>query len=268
VGIAEQHAVTFAAGLATRGLKPVVAIYSTFLQRAYDQIVHDICLQNLHVVFAIDRAGIVGEDGPTHNGLFDLSYLRHIPNLVVMAPKDDLELKTMLRLALDHNGPVAIRYPKGKIPLINSRLKLPVLFKVGEAEILKDGTDVALIGIGSTVSTVLAAAEKLEKEGIHPMVINARFIKPLDMTLLSKVASLVPKIITVEDNVIQGGFGSAVLELLNEMELLHVRIKRLGIPDLFIEQGDTNELRKIYGLDEDSISSVVISFLKEPTYRF
>ncbi|NWF75300.1 MAG: 1-deoxy-D-xylulose-5-phosphate synthase [Nitrospirae bacterium] len=268
VGIAEQHALTFAAGLATQGLKPVVAIYSTFLQRAYDQIVHDICLQKLHVVFAIDRAGIVGEDGPTHNGIFDLSYLRHIPNLVVMAPKDALELKMMLKIALEYNGPVAIRYPKGRIPIFNESQKFQSLFKIGESEILKDGTDIALIGIGNTVFTVLKAAEKLEKEGINPMVINARFIKPLDRKLLSKVASLIQRIITVEDNVIMGGFGSAVLELFNEMGLFNVRLKRLGIPDIFVEHGDTNELRRIYGLDEDSISSIVSSFLKEPVYRF
>lgn len=268
VGIAEQHALTFAAGLATQGLKPVVAIYSTFLQRAYDQIVHDVCLQKLHVVFAIDRAGIVGEDGPTHNGIFDLSYLRHIPNLVVMAPKDALELKMMLKIALEYNGPVAIRYPKGKIPIFNESQKFQPLFKIGESEILKDGTDIALIGIGNTVFTVLKVAEKLEKEGINPMVINARFIKPLDRKLLSKVASLIQRIITVEDNVIMGGFGSAVLELFNEMGLFNVRLKRLGIPDIFVEQGDTNELRRIYGLDEDSISSIVSSFLKEPVYRF
>lgn len=264
VGIAEQHALTFAAGLATQGLKPVVAIYSTFLQRAYDQIVHDICLQKLHVVFAIDRAGIVGEDGPTHSGIFDLSYLRHIPNLVVMAPKDALELKMMLKIALEYNGPVAIRYPKGKIPIFNENQKFQPLFKMGEAEILKNGIDIALIGIGNTVFTVLKAAEKLEKEGINPMVINARFIKPLDRNLLSKVASLTQRIITVEDNVIMGGFGSAVLELFNEMGLFNVRLKRLGIPDIFVEQGDTNELRRIYGLDEDSILKTVYHLLLVP----
>ncbi len=268
VGIAEQHAVTFAAGLATQGLKPVVAIYSTFLQRAYDQIVHDICLQNLHVIFAIDRAGIVGEDGPTHNGIFDLSYLRHIPNLVVMAPKDSSELKMMLRIALEHKGPVAIRYPKGKIPDINSKLKIQPLFKIGESEILKDGTDIVLIGIGNTVYTLLKVSEKLEQEGINPMVINARFVKPLDRALIMKVASIIPRIITVEDNVIIGGFGSAVLELLNEMSLFNIRIKRLGIPDIFVEQGNIDELKKIYGLDEESIFSIAISFLKEPIYKF
>jgi 1-deoxy-D-xylulose-5-phosphate synthase len=270
VGIAEPHAVTFAAGLATQGLKPVVAIYSTFLQRAYDQIIHDVCLQNLHVIFAIDRAGIVGEDGPTHNGVFDLSYLRHIPNIIVMAPKDYVELRAMLVLALKHNGPVAIRYPRGKVQLPVSSSSLTegtsVTFKEGEAEVLKDGKDIALLALGNTVYPALSAAERLEKDGITAMVINARFIKPLDRDLISYVASVVPRIITIEDNVLQGGFGSAILEFLNEMEIHNVRVKRLGIPDKFVEQGHQNELRKKYGLDEEGIYTAAFSFLNEPSY--
>lgn len=268
VGIAEQHAVTFAAGLATQGLKPVVAIYSTFLQRAYDQIVHDVCLQNLNVVFAIDRAGIVGEDGPTHNGLFDISYLRHIPNIVVMAPKDDVELKIMLKLALNHNGPIAIRYPRGKPQLYRGDFKISIPFKIGEAEVLRDGKDVAILALGSTVYPALLASEKLEKENVSTMVINARFAKPLDKHLLSSIASMIPRIITIEENILQGGFGSAVLEFLNTLEVAHLRVKNLGIPDIFLEQGTQSELRRMYGIDEKGIYSSVMAFLSEPTYSF
>jgi 1-deoxy-D-xylulose-5-phosphate synthase len=267
VGIAEQHAVTFAAGLATQGLKPVVAIYSTFLQRAYDEIVHDVCLQNLHVVFAIDRAGIVGDDGPTHNGLFDLSYLRHIPNMVLMAPRDFIEFRYMLRLALEHNGPVAIRYPRGciEVSVISDAVSVP--FKIGEAEVIKDGSDVALLALGNTVYPALSAAKKLEQENIHAMVINARFVKPLDRRLISSVVSGIPRIITIEENVLQGGFGSAVIEFLNTIGVPQVRVKRLGIPDIFVEQGRQDELSRIYGLDEEGIHTAVLSILKEPTYN-
>ena len=267
-GIAEPHAVTFAAGLATQGLKPVVAIYSTFLQRAYDEIIHDVCLQNLHVVFAIDRAGIVGDDGPTHNGLFDLSYLRHIPNLVVMSPRDNIEFRQMIELALEQNGPVAVRYPRGNPPAHDDSIKLPVEFKVGQAEILRDGKDVALIAIGNTVYPSLRAAELLEKQGVSAMVINARFVKPLDRNLISSAALMVPRIITVEENILQGAFGSAVLEFLNTVDIPHVRIKRLGIPDIFVEQGSQEELRKIYGIDEEGICMAAHSILREPTYNF
>ena len=268
VGIAEPHAVTFAAGLATQGLKPVVAIYSTFLQRAYDEIVHDVCLQNLHVVFAIDRAGIVGEDGPTHNGLFDLSFLRHIPNLTVMSPKDDIEFKYMLGLALNHKGPVAIRYPRGKVPVQDQGAKSFDGFKIGESEILKQGKDVALIAVGNTVYPSLNVAERLEKEGFSVMVINARFVKPLDRNLISSVASVVPRIVTIEDNILQGGFGSAILEFLNKTEFSHIKIKRLGMPDKFVEQGSQEELRRIYGLDEEGIYTAVLSLLHEPIYKY
>ncbi|MDH5202982.1 MAG: 1-deoxy-D-xylulose-5-phosphate synthase [Nitrospirota bacterium] len=271
VGIAEPHAVTFAAGLATQGLKPVVAIYSTFLQRAYDEIVHDVCLQNLHVIFAIDRAGIVGEDGPTHSGTYDLSYLRHIPYIVVMAPKDGVELRAMLELALTHSGPSAIRFPRGKIhsPAISHTESVgvsPITFTIGEAEVLKSGGDIAIIAIGNTVSPALTAAERLKNEGISAMVINARFVKPLDRNLLLSVASKIKKIITVEENALEGGFGSAVIELLNNMEIHDVRVKRLGISDEFIEQGQQSELRKKYRLDDEGIYLSVLSFLREPTY--
>jgi 1-deoxy-D-xylulose-5-phosphate synthase len=268
VGIAEPHAVTFAAGLATQGLKPVVAIYSTFLQRAYDEIVHDVCLQNLPVVFAIDRAGIVGEDGPTHNGMFDLSYLRHIPNMVVMSPRDGFEFKYMLGLALNHKVPIAIRYPRGKVPVQDRSTESFDGFKIGESEILKEGKDAALIALGNTVYPSLKAAEKLETEGFSVMVINARFVKPLDRNLITSVVSEIPRIVTIEDNVLQGGFGSAVLEFLNKTNISHIKMKRLGIPDKFIEQGPQEELKKIYGLDEEGIFLSVLAFLKEPTYSY
>ncbi len=268
VGIAEQHAVTFAAGLATQGLKPVVAIYSTFLQRAYDEIIHDVCLQNLHVVFAIDRAGIVGEDGPTHNGIFDLSYLRHIPNMVIMSPKDANELKSMIEIALNHNGPIAIRYPRAKTSYSDNTFETPVKFRLGESETVSTGKDVAIIAIGNTVLPALNAARRLEKEGITVMVLNARFVKPLDEKMIKNIVNTIPRIITVEENVIQGGFGSAILEFLNKEEVASVRLKRLGIPDVFIEQGSQEELRKIYGLDEEGIYNAVISILKEPIYSY
>jgi 1-deoxy-D-xylulose-5-phosphate synthase len=264
VGIAEPHAVTFAAGLATQGLRPVVAVYSTFLQRAYDEIVHDVCLQNLPVVFAIDRAGIVGEDGPTHNGLLDLSYLRHIPNMVIMAPKDSLELKAMIELALHHNGPSAVRYPRGKI--YTSPYSSYIPFQIGEAEILKDGEEIAIIALGNTVYPVLSASERLDKDGVSVMVVNARFVKPMDRNLLISIASRINKIITVEENTLTGGFGSAVLEFLNDAEIHRIRVRRLGLPDEFICQGHHDELRKKYGLDEEGIYQSVLSLLKEPTY--
>jgi len=271
VGIAEQHAVTFAAGLAAQGIKPVVAIYSTFLQRAYDQIIHDVCLQNLPVVFAIDRGGIAGEDGPTHQGVFDISFLRPIPNITVMEPKNDVEFRMMLELALNHKGPVAIRYPRGKIPASPCKgseilTGVPVPFRIGEAEILRGGKDIAVLAVGSSVFTALSAAARLEKDDVDVMVVNARFIKPIDRRLISSVASLVPKMLTIEENVLQGGFGSAVLEFFNEIELNQVRVRRIGIPDVFIEHGHQNDLRKKYGLDEEGIYQAVLSLHKEPSY--
>jgi len=271
VGIAEPHAVTFAAGLATQGIKPVVAIYSTFLQRAYDQILHDVCLQNLHVVFAIDRAGIVGEDGPTHNGVFDVSYLRHIPNIIVMEPKDGQEMKMMLQYALRHNGPAAIRYPRGKISSgfmnLSGVPEETSLIKCGKAEILRRGTEIAFIALGETVFRALSVAERLEKEGIDAMVINARFAKPLDRDLMSAVAAVVPRIVTIEENTLKGGFGSAVLEILNEMEIYNVKVKCIGIPDGFIEHAQQSYLRKKYGLDEEGIYLTALSFYREPLFR-
>ncbi|PKL51476.1 MAG: 1-deoxy-D-xylulose-5-phosphate synthase [Nitrospira bacterium HGW-Nitrospira-1] len=261
VGIAEPHAVTFAAGLASQGLKPVVVIYSTFLQRAYDEIVHDVCLQKLPVIFAIDRAGIVGEDGPTHQGLFDISFLRHIPNLVFMAPKDRAELKQMLEFAMKYKGPSAIRYPRGEAP---EALLSPNEVIMGKGEILQDGTDIALLAIGSCVIPALNAAKKLERDGINAAVINARFIKPLDRELILSISSI-PKIITIEENNLQGGFGSSALECLNDSGVT-AKVRRLGIPDRFVEQGHPDRLRARYGLDEEGIYLASLSFLREPAF--
>jgi 1-deoxy-D-xylulose-5-phosphate synthase len=263
VGIAEPHAVTFAAGLATRGLRPVVALYSTFLQRAYDEIIHDVCLQKLPVIFAVDRAGIVGEDGPTHNGLFDISFLRHIPNLVVMAPKDGSELRLMLELAMKLEGPSAIRYPRGRVPdtaVSNSPLDF------GKAELLRDGTDVALIAAGGSVLPALSAAGRLEKLGVKAVVVNARFVKPLDRELLLSVAARIPRIITIEENVLEGGFGSAVLECISDAGLTNVWVRRLGIPDVFVEQGNPQGLRAKYGIDEEGIFLAALSMIREHTF--
>ncbi len=254
VGIAEPHAATFAAGLASQGLRPVVAIYSTFLQRAYDEIVHDICLQNLPVIFAIDRAGIVGEDGPTHQGLFDISYLRHVPNLMFMAPKDGAELRAMLRLALHHDGPSAIRYPRGRVKVTEYEGETDL--RIGKAELAVDGDEMAIIAIGNTVAPALKAAEALRKDGISACVVNARFIKPLDEELILSVSQRVKRIVTVEENVLAGGFGSAVLECLNRSGLNDVSVRRIGIDDEFVEHGSQSILRKKYFLDDEGIYKV------------
>jgi len=252
VGIAEQHAVTFAAGLALEGLIPVVAVYSTFLQRAYDQIVHDVCLQKLPVVFALDRGGFVGEDGATHQGLFDYAYLRSIPDIVVMAPKDENELQHMLKTAVDCGRPVSLRYPRGKGVGVRLDEKL-INLEIGKGEVLREGTDIAIIAIGNTVNPSLAAAANLSKEGVHVQVINARFVKPLDEALILKTAAEIKKIITIEENVLQGGFGSAVLELLSEKGIKDVQVKRMGIPDEFVKHATQAEQRSKYGLDEEGI---------------
>ncbi|NWF92039.1 MAG: 1-deoxy-D-xylulose-5-phosphate synthase [Syntrophaceae bacterium] len=252
IGIAEQHAVTFAAGLAIEGMKPVVAIYSTFLQRAYDQILQDVCLQNLPVVFALDRGGIVGEDGPTHHGLFDFSYLRHIPNLVIMVPKDEDEFQHMIKTAVECTTPVAFRYPRAKGVGVKREESLKKI-EIGKAEVLREGKDLMILGIGSTVHPALRAGERLQGEEIRPTVINSRFLKPLDEDLICYWAKRTGKVLTVEENVLQGGFGSAVLELLQEKGLSLVEVRRLGIPDLFVEHGPQSLLRAKYGIDEDGI---------------
>ena len=251
VGIAEGHAVTMAGGLARAGMKPVVAIYSTFLQRAFDQILHDVCLQSLPVVFAIDRAGVVGEDGPTHHGVFDLAYLRMMPGLTIMVPKDENELRQMLLLALKMDKPVAIRYPRGQGT--GGSLSTVQAFKSGEAEVLREGDDAAILALGPMVHKAMTAADLLKNIGIHCAVINARFVKPLDQQTILDWARRVPHLITVEDHVLTGGFGSAVLELLAEAGIQHVQITRLGYPDQFIETATIPELHELYGLTAEGI---------------
>ncbi|MFH0789079.1 MAG: 1-deoxy-D-xylulose-5-phosphate synthase, partial [Pseudomonadota bacterium] len=262
VGIAEQHAVTFAAGLALEGLKPIVAIYSTFIQRAFDQLVHDICLPNIPVIFALDRAGIVGEDGPTHQGLFDLSFLRPLPNLIVMAPKDERELRDMLFSALTYNRPVAVRYPRGPgvgVPLTGEAQSIPL----GQWETLKEGTDAAVLAIGNMVYPSLEAAQRLAFKGKSVTVINARFLKPLDEALLAQVARRFSLIVTVEENMIQGGFGSAVMEKLHQFAAGGIRVRSLGIPDCFVEQGPSKKIRNVYGLDAEGIYRVLMEELHD-----
>jgi 1-deoxy-D-xylulose-5-phosphate synthase len=259
VGICEQHAVTFATGLALGGYIPICAIYSTFLQRAYDQIIHDVALNNVKVIFAIDRGGLVGEDGPTHHGSFDLSYLRLIPNLTIMAPKDENELQHMLYSALKYPGPVAIRYPRSA----GEGVELDWEFKeipLGKAELIKDGKDLTIIAIGNLVYQALKAAEDLEKENISIAVINARFIKPLDEDLILDFAKKTGKIITVEENTLIGGFGSAVCELLADRNI-PVKIKRIGLPDKFIEHGDLKTLKRKYGLTSESLKKIALDLL-------
>ena len=252
VGIAEQLAVTFAAGMAVGGFLPVVAIYSTFLQRAYDQILHDVCLQKLPVVFAVDRAGIVGEDGPTHQGLFDFSYLRNIPGMIVMAPKDENELQHMLKTAVNCGAPAAVRYPRGKglgVTLDEQIITLPI----GRGELISEGSELAIVAVGSTVHPSLAVAERLKAEGFSVGVLNARFVKPLDADLICKAAAGTGKLLTVEENVLHGGFGSAVLELFAARGITGVKVKCLGIQDEFVEQGTQAELRRAHGIDEEAI---------------
>lgn len=260
VGIAEQHAVTFAAGLAAEGLIPVVAIYSTFLQRAYDQIVYDVCLQKLPVVFAVDRGGLVGEDGATHQGLLDYSYLRSIPDIIVMAPKDENELQHMLRTAVACGKPVSLRYPRGKGVGAKLDAELKIL-ETGKGEMLKDGSDLAVIAVGSSVHPALAAAEKLSSEGFQISVINARFVKPLDEELILKAAAATSRMITVEENMLRGGFGSAVLELLAEKGVTGVSVKRLGIPDEFVKHATQAQQRRKYGLDEEGVIQAIREML-------
>jgi 1-deoxy-D-xylulose-5-phosphate synthase len=253
VGIAEQHCVTFAAGMSTEGLKPVCAIYSTFLQRAFDQIVHDVCLQNLNVKFCMDRAGIVGGDGPTHHGLLDIAYLRGVPNMIAMAPKDEGEMRDMLYTMLQHVGPAAMRYPRGNG--VGADIKRePRLLEVGKAELLRDGGEVAIIAYGSMVHPAEEAAAQLSKSGIEATVVNARFVKPMDAGLMLAVARTKRLIVTVEEAYLAGGFGSAVMELLEENGLLDsVKFVRMGVPDRIITHGEPKLLLAKYGLDADGI---------------
>lgn len=256
VGISEQHMVTFAAALAKEGFKPVVCIYSSFLQRAYDQLIHDVCLQGLHVTFAIDRAGIVGEDGATHQGAFDLSFLRSIPNIVIMSPKDENEFGSMIKTAVNYSGPVAVRYPRGKgigIKLDDKLTEIPI----GQAEVLKEGKDILFIAIGNMVYPCLLAAEELTQLGLSAGVINARFVKPLDKEFLGKKIKEYKNVITFEENVKAGGFGSAILEFIEEQNIKNINIKCVGLPDKFIEHAHPSILRMKYNLSPDKIKEVI-----------
>ena len=261
VGIAEQHAVTFAAGLAAEGLHPVVAIYSSFFQRALDQIIHDVCLPNLPVTLAIDRGGVVGDDGSTHHGVFDLSYLRFIPNMVVMAPKDEDELQNMLYTAVQHNGPTAVRYPRGSGP--GTQLsETPKQITIGEGELLEEGDDILLLPVGSRVYDAWAAVKDLKRHGINAALVNPRFIKPLDEKLITTWAQKTQKLITIEDNCLQGGFGSAVLEMLNRCNLGMIKTTLLAHPDSFIEHGPQEVLLKNNHLDTESIVQAALELMK------
>ena len=265
VGIAESHAVTFAAGLASSGMRPVVAIYSTFLQRGYDQIIHDVCMQNLPVIFALDRAGIVGEDGPTHHGAFDLSYLRHFPNMTIMAPKDAPELAGMLQKALDIAGPVAIRYPRGAAP--GAKRVPPSEISFGVAETLRDGMDVAVVAAGTMSNDAMEAARQLELDGIDVRVINARFIKPIDEQTILAAAADCGGLVIAEENVKCGGFSSAVIELLVKNDALNLPVEIVGLPDAFIPHGKAGRLRADYGLNCEGIINAVDSILAKNGIR-
>jgi 1-deoxy-D-xylulose-5-phosphate synthase len=258
VGICEQHAVTFAAGLATQGFIPIVAIYSTFLQRAFDQIIHDVCLQELPVIFAIDRGGIVGEDGKTHQGTFDISYLTLIPNLIVSAPKDENELQHLLYTAVKSGCPMAIRYPRDSgigVELDTELHPIPI----GKGEIVRFGDDVAILAIGATVAPAVEAAQELAAIGIEATVVNARFAKPLDSELITSIASRIKNLVTVEENVLSGGFGSSVIELLQKLGVGDIQAKSIGIPDEFVEQGSQAMLRAKYGLDAKGIAKQILT---------
>ncbi len=266
VGIAEQHAVLFAAGLALQGAKPVAAIYSTFLQRGFDQIVHDVCLQGLNVVFAMDRAGLVGDDGPTHHGVFDVSYLRCLPNIVAMAPRDEAMLTRMLRTALAYDdGPIAMRYPRGEAEGV-ALPEHPAPIEIGRGERLREGERVALIGYGYGVSVALEAARRLEAEhGVEPTVVDARFAKPLDADLMSELGGEHELVVTVEDHVLAGGFGSAVLEALADRDALaETRVLRIGLPDRFVTHGKPALLHEEVGLTPEAVAGRVADVLLEP----
>jgi 1-deoxy-D-xylulose-5-phosphate synthase len=260
VGIAEEHAVIFAAGMATQGFKPFCAIYSTFLQRAFDPIVHDVCLQKLPVVFCMDRGGLSGDDGATHHGLFDISYLRGIPNIVHMVPKDEDELADMMFTAMLHEGPAAIRYPRGVGP--GTALKArPAALEIGKAEVIEDGDDVAIFGLGGLLPMAEELAATLEREGYSAAVVNPRFVKPLDRELLEAYAKKVSAIVTFEDHVLMGGFGSAVIEALSEMHC-NVPVVRIGWPDKFIEHGKVEQLRARHGISVEAAMEKLAPYLK------
>ncbi|WP_341530653.1 1-deoxy-D-xylulose-5-phosphate synthase [Nostoc sp. UHCC 0302] len=267
VGIAEQHAVTLAAALATEGIRPVAAIYSTFLQRAYDQIIHDVCIQNLPVFFCLDRAGIVGSDGPTHQGMYDIAYLRCIPNIVVMAPKDEAELQRMIVTGVEHtSGPIAMRYPRGNgygVPLMEEGWE-PL--EIGKGEILRNGDDVLLVGYGTMVYPAMQVAEILSEHGVEATVINARFVKPLDTELILPLAKKIGRVVTLEEGCIMGGFGTAIAEALLDADIL-VPVKRIGVPDVLVDHAEPNESKAELGLTSPQIADRVLQafFQKQPS---
>ncbi len=261
VGISEGHAVTFAAALARGGLKPFVAIYSTFLQRAYDQVIHDVCLQDVGIVFCLDRAGLVGEDGATHNGIFDISYLRHIPNMIIASPKDVEELKAMMELAVTVNKPFSIRYPRGG-QLFGLGEDMPFSkVELGKSEILKEGKHLVIFALGNMVSVSLEAAKLLSKTGIDAAVVNARFVKPLDRELIENLSLKFKKFVTIEEGVISGGFGSAMSEFIDRENIKGMELKAIGLPDEFIEHGKREELMRRYNLTPEGIAGVIASEL-------
>jgi len=259
VGMAEQHGVSFAGALAIEGFRPVAAIYSTFLQRAYDQVVHDICLMNLDVTFALDRAGIVGEDGATHQGLYDIAFLRTLPNMVVMAPKDENELRHMLKTAIYHKGPAALRYPRGSglgVPLDEEMKEL----EIGKGEVIKDGTDIAIFAYGHTVDRAMTVSDMFEREGVSVAVINARFAKPVDKDLIVQYAKSTRCLITIEEHSLKGGFGSAVLEALQEEQVCSVPVKCIGLGDIVLEHGAPGKQRKDLKLDPEGMFETIMTF--------
>jgi 1-deoxy-D-xylulose-5-phosphate synthase len=261
VGIAEQHAVTLAAGMSCDGLKPVVAIYSTFLQRAFDQLIHDVGIQNLPVSFVLDRAGIVGADGPTHQGQYDISYMRSIPNFVLMAPKDESELQRMLITSINHNGPTALRIPRG------SGLGVAVMdegwepLNIGEAEILEEGEDILMIAYGSMVASAIETAKILKNMNINACIVNARFVKPLDKNLIMPLVSRIQKVVTMEEGTLIGGFGSAIVELLNDNEV-NIPVYRIGIPDVLVDHASPDQSKEKLGLKPDQMADKIVRKFK------
>jgi 1-deoxy-D-xylulose-5-phosphate synthase len=257
VGIAEQHAVTMAAGMACEGLRPVVAIYSTFLQRAYDQLIHDVGIQKLPVTFVLDRAGIVGADGPTHQGQYDISYMRAIPNFTVMAPKDEAELQRMLVTSIDHDGPCAIRFPRGEgegVPLMEEGWQ-PL--EIGRGELLAEGEDLLIVAYGSMVYPAMATAGLLQERGVRATVINARFLRPLDEALIAPLARRIGRVVTMEEGALAGGFGAAVVEALNDQEVL-VPLLRLGIPDVLVDHASPDQSKQTLGLTPPQMATRIL----------
>ena len=261
VGMSEEHAVTFAAGMAADGMRPVVAIYSTFLQRAYDQIIHDVALQQLPVLFCMDRGGLVGDDGPTHHGVFDLSFMRHVPGLVAMAPRDEAQLRHMLATALSLDGPRSIRYPRGEAEGASCTVT-PEVLPVGKGEVLREGNDVAILALGPQVGAALQAAERLERQGVKATVVDARFIRPIDRELVLDLARRVGKIVTVEENVLAGGLGAAACEVLADAGTHTTAVRRLGIPDAFMPHGATAQLRAGCRIDADGIEAACLELCR------